>query len=142
MKEFANRLSSIVPWRRKDRGSHKSIEMGLKLLDGVEDPAEKSQSKKKILSFWKLLTLLRPYFWPAAGADGALVNRIRSSTTWLFVILSKITSLTAPFFLIQASDQLLALHYSKAIVATIIYCSLKLSSSIFKELQGVFIILL
>lgn len=80
--------------------------------------------------------ILRPYFWPAAGTDGALINRLRSSATWVLVTLSKITSLIAPFYLITASNDLVDNKYSKAVTSVCIYCALKLSSNILKELQG------
>ena len=115
---------------------HHSIEMSLKLLSNAEEGNVNVQEiKKKELTFFQLLKVLRPYFWPDAGSDGAFLNRCRSSATWLLVSLSKVTSLIAPFYLITATNQLIAGHWSAATIATIIFCMLRLSSVIFKELQ-------
>ena len=47
--------------------------------------ADKSP-KKDGLSWFELFRVLFPYFWPSAGTDGAIINRIRSTSTWLMVI--------------------------------------------------------
>ena len=48
--------------------------------------SEKIRNQKSGLSFYELFRVLLPYFWPAKGTDGAFINRIRSSSTWLMVI--------------------------------------------------------
>jgi hypothetical protein len=64
----------------------------------VTAPAEET----KKLSFYQLMVVLRPFFWPAEGTDGALVNRIRAVSTWFMVGASKACSLISPLFLLVA----------------------------------------
>lgn len=117
------------------RTRHHSIEMSSKLLNSME---EGEVNKKKTLTIWGLLRLLRPYFWPESGSDGAFINRCRSSATWAFVLLSKVSSLIAPFYLISATNYLTQapLELRKSIISLSIFCSLKLATVILKELQS------
>eukprot|EP00605_Chrysophyceae_sp_TOSAG23-4_P000838 GSChrysophyteH1.ASY1.ANO1.929.1 assembled CDS len=41
------------------------------------------------MSFWELMIVLKPFFWPDKGSDSATINRIRTSATWLSVFSSK-----------------------------------------------------
>lgn len=93
--------------------------------------------EKKTLSFWELMSVLRPYFWPDDATDGAFLNRIRSTSTWVLVILSKVSSLMAPFYLSYATNALISGVWSKAVIDIIVFCVLRLLSSIFKELQAI-----
>ena len=58
----------------------------------------------RAMSLLQLLYVLRPFFWPSKGSDGALKNRIRAVSTWFAVALSKATSVYAPFYLAGNCD--------------------------------------
>jgi ABC-type multidrug transport system fused ATPase/permease subunit len=122
------------------KGAYKPLNKDVEMTDlkSVEEAVKpKAEPKKSSLSFIELLRVLWPYFWPDAGSDGALVNRIRSSTTWLMVILSKGCNLYAPFFIASAANDLVAGRFQVAAHSMIIYCVLRLLSSIFREMQSI-----
>jgi ABC-type multidrug transport system fused ATPase/permease subunit len=104
-------------------------------LNEVENP--KTTPPKQSLSFFELMWVLSPYFWPEKGSDGALINRVRSTSTWLMVVLSKTCNLYAPFFLSSATNELLNKQFGAAVKNLIVYCTLRLLSSFFKELQSI-----
>lgn len=83
-----------------------------------------------------LYIVLLPYFWPDAGTDGAIINRLRSSATWLLVGASKACSLIAPLYVANATNNIVDGYIKKCIYDLIIYCLLRFLSSFFKELQG------
>ena len=69
----------------------------------------------KAMSFVKLLYVLRPFFWPSKGSDGAFKNRIRAVSTWFAVGLSKASSVYAPFFLAGIyTSELVFLHHTNS----------------------------
>jgi hypothetical protein len=80
----------------------------------VTAPAE----EPKKLTFYQLMVVLRPFFWPAEGTDGALVNRIRAVSTWFMVGASKACSLISPLFLLVAVShfilQLYPIHHTNS----------------------------
>ena len=43
---------------------------------------KEEEEQKPALTFYELMYVLRPYFWPQSGTDGAFLNRIRSTSTW------------------------------------------------------------
>ena len=67
-------------------------------VDETSTVVEKTP-RPKAMSLLRLLYVLRPFFWPSRGSDGALKNRFRAVSTWFAVGLSKATSIYAPFFL-------------------------------------------
>lgn len=91
----------------------------------------------KALSLFELFRVLRPYFWPDEGTDGAALNRLRAITTWLMVAASKICSLYSPFFLAAATNSAIAGDWIQAVNEVVGFCVLKLGVSLFKELQGI-----
>ena len=93
--------------------------------------------KRTTMSFIELLQVLLPYFWPDAGSDGAFINRLRSTSTWMMVILSKGCNLYAPFFIASAANDLVAGKLTAAAQAMTIYSVLRLLSSIFREMQSI-----
>lgn len=111
-----------------------NIEMYSKLEAGE---VKKQQEEPRAMSFFELVYVLRPYFWPDEGTDGALINRVRSSATWVMVILSKASNLISPFFLSAATNALTRGHYSIAAKNVVAYCAFRASSSLFKELQSI-----
>eukprot|EP01036_Dinobryon_divergens_P059803 gene59803-79765_t len=98
---------------------------------------ESKESEKRGLTFFELMRVLKPYFWPSAGTDGALLNRLRTTSTWLLVGLSKAANLYAPLFISVATNKLISHDLRGTFLNVIIYCALRLLSSIFKELQGI-----
>jgi hypothetical protein len=91
----------------------------------------------KGLGFMELMVVLKPFFWPSAGSEGAFVNRVRALSTWCAVFLSKAASLISPFFVLDATNQLVAGDYSSAYRNIIWFVVLKVASSFFKEIQGI-----
>ena len=110
-----------------------------KLVAAANAAAEESETfgSKKPLTFFELIYLVRPYFWPNDGASGACVNRLRALSTWLSVALSKITSLFSPYFLASATNDLNSGNYRSSIKYIVIYVALRIASTIFKELQTI-----
>lgn len=92
---------------------------------------------KKHLTLYELMLVLSPYFWPASGSDGAIINRIRSTSTWLMVAASKTCNLIAPLFLSMATNELVNKNFSSAVKALLTYTVLRFASSTFKELQSI-----
>ena len=45
----------------------------------------KKEKKSTNFSYVELFRFLLPYFWPGSGLDGAFINRVRSTSTWLMV---------------------------------------------------------
>jgi len=61
------------------------------------------------LSFMQTLKVLKPYFWPSTGkSTEVLMNRIRASTTWICVALSKVANIISPIYLARATNALSA----------------------------------
>jgi hypothetical protein len=89
------------------------------------------------LSIFTLVRLLRPYFWPSAtSSNNAMSNRFRSIMTWVFVILSKTTSIMAPLYIGAASTALSTGNYDSAIRNSFLYVLLIVLTKIFKECQA------
>jgi hypothetical protein len=91
----------------KDPKKNDDLESGAKEeKEGAEGKEEVKELASKALTFYELMVVLKPFFWPDAGSDGALINRTRAFSTWLSVLVSKSCSLTSPFFLLNATNQL------------------------------------
>ena len=108
---------------------YSKVEAGEAAKNEVED--------QRPMSFFELLYVLRAYFWPDEGTDGAFINRVRSSATWVMVALSKSCNLLNPYFLAAATNALTDGHYKDAAKYIILYCSFRALSSLFKELQSI-----
>lgn len=93
--------------------------------------------QKKKLSLYELLLVLRPFFWPAAATDGAVVNRFRVIMTWVFVGASKGCSLASPVFLASAVNYLVSGDMRGSFDSIIAYSMLRLASAVFKEFQSI-----
>ncbi len=114
---------------------NKDVEMAdLSPSEQVKAPEVK---KKNSLSLYELFQILTPYFWPEKGSDGAFINRLRTSSTWLMVILSKGCNLYAPFFIADAANYLVAGHLVAATQQMVFYCILRTLSSFFREMQSI-----
>lgn len=98
---------------------------------------KESLSDSKQLSFYELMRLLLPYFWPASGTERTVINRIRSTSTWFAVIGSKVCNICSPFYLSIATNELVSGNITPAIHSLILFSLLRLSSTIFKELQSI-----
>lgn len=103
----------------------------------LKDQDNIKEDDPKDLTLFQLMSILRPYYWPNEGSDGAVLNRIRAISTYLSVFLSKASSLYAPFFLLTATNELMAGNISVSILCICKYCLLRIVSSFFKELQPV-----
>jgi hypothetical protein len=138
---------STASSKSSDGAKHATIEKSLSALESGADTASAAASGStpvpppppapKPMSFFELMYVLRPFFWPSEGSDGALINRIRAICTWVAVGLSKATSLYAPFFLSTATNDLVALKYGSAVNGIIGFCVLRFLSSALKEMQSV-----
>lgn len=112
-----------------------SVEEGVPFLPDKKEEA--SAPRTAALTARQLRQVLWPYFWPDKGSDSATLNRIRSSLTWVMVVLSKGSNLYAPFFLAIAANCLIAKNLNAAGKAMIIYCSLRLAAVVFREMQSI-----
>jgi ABC-type multidrug transport system fused ATPase/permease subunit len=83
------------------------------------------------LSFKDIVFILSPFFWP-----NNIKSRIRSSCTWLCVILSKVCTLMAPLYLSEATDYVVLNDTPKAFENLIIFCALRFAGGLFREGQG------
>jgi ABC-type multidrug transport system fused ATPase/permease subunit len=92
---------------------------------------------EKIFTYKAFIVILSPFFWPSAGSDGAVMNRIRSTATWLMVALSKVANLLAPLYISAATNDLLVGDFTAAAGSIAIFCSLRFASNLFKEAQAV-----
>lgn len=91
----------------------------------------------KHLTLRDLMIVLSPFFWPSKGSDGAFINRIRSTLTWVCVALSKISSLVAPLYISAGANALVnGQSYSVAAYNIGCFCALRFASVFFKESQG------
>ena len=84
----------------------------------------------------ELLILLKPFFWPDSGTDGAVVNRIRACSTWFCVVASRVCGVYSPFFIETATNELVDGNLEAAWIATVGFVMLRIGASMFKELQG------
>ena len=129
-------MSKVVD--KKQYQAIPTVEMtNLEKLEAGESQKEKPSPVKNSLTLFELLRVLSPYFWPASGSDGAFINRIRCSSTWLMVVMSKTCSLIAPFYISKATNSLVAGHYSDCVHDLIVFSMLKLACQIFKECQSI-----
>ena len=82
---------------------HQPVERNVEMVDRMEsgqlkravsttvssksDSDNNNSSNKKVccMSFWELMLVLKPYFWPNEGSDGAVINRLRSTLTVAFI---------------------------------------------------------
>lgn len=101
-----------------------------------QKPEDIFSDSNKAMTFLELLYLLRPYFWPNEGSDGAIINRIRAVSTWLMVTLSKVCGLCAPFYLASAANYIEQNNFPSSIKPTVIYIALRIAASVFKEMQS------
>ena len=99
--------------------------------------SESPISSPKALTLYELLVVLRPFFWPHEGTDGALVNRIRAISTWIVVGISKACNVYSPFFLQNTVNQLISGNKEQAFREFIAYVLLVLASTVFNQLQSV-----
>lgn len=93
-------------------------------------------TKKRTLSRAAIVTLLKPYFWPDATSDSAMVNRFRAIVTWICVILSKICNLISPMYLGWASTALAHEDYLSCVIYSILYSAIQFFGATFKEAQS------
>jgi len=100
-------------------------------------PKKEMKTKKKAtLSRESIIILLKPYFWPDATTNSALLNRVLVILTWVCVLGSKGSNLVAPVMLGKASTALAKFNYGEAIQNSIYYVILSFFSKLFKEGQS------
>jgi ABC-type multidrug transport system fused ATPase/permease subunit len=104
---------------------------------GGESNGGAATGTSKEPTFFEIIRVLRPYFWPNSGSDGAFLNRVRALSTWGAVILSKVCNLLAPVFLAAATNYLTDNKFPNAVANLIIYACLRVGSSFFKEMQSI-----
>jgi ABC-type transport system involved in Fe-S cluster assembly fused permease/ATPase subunit len=114
--------------------SAEDIEMGKVGKDGQKEAASLNT---KNISFVELMLVLAPFFWPAPGTDGAVINRIRTTSTWFMVALSKGANLIAPIYLARGTNYLIDGDFHEATVCIVIYIGLRFAATVFKELQSI-----
>lgn len=109
-----------------------------KLTEGerLEAAMSEEEEPKGGLSAAQLIKVLKPYFWPKGDDERSALNRLRSTATWVFVILSKLASVSSPIFLSNATNALYAGDYSGAARGVVLYASLTFISKFLKECQS------
>lgn len=97
-----------------------------------------TKQKKRVHAFQTSILgpLLKPYFWPDATSQSAILNRIRAISTWICVILSKVCSLISPLYLGWSSTSLAHGQYNKCINYIIIYNIISWLGTTLKECQS------
>ncbi len=105
-----------------------------KLVSDDKDP-EAHMEKKKRINLVQLCTILKPYFWPSGFEPNFIMNRIRATSTWLLIVLSKILGVIAPLFLGSATNALNDGNYKAAVHGIIWFTVASLAGKILKELQ-------
>jgi len=90
----------------------KPVEVEEKPKDILKADGSTIVVKKDALTLTQLFTVLRPYFWPHRGTNGAWWNRLRAISTYFMISLSKISSVMAPFYLIKVNIHSLVLVIS------------------------------
>ena len=75
------------------------------------------------ISLQDIVIILTPFFWP----DNSL-SKLRSISTWLLVILSKLCTLLAPLYLSAATNMIANGHYTNAVWNVAIFAALKFFS--------------
>ena len=118
---------------------HTALDKSLEMMEAASssNAEAKEQPKKKALSLWELLVVLRPFFWPNEGSDGAFINRARAMGTWVVVGGSKVCSLLSPYYLSSATNQLVAGNYKTAAVAMIAFSLLRFAAQFLREMQSI-----
>lgn len=104
--------------------------------EGEEEDKKENTLATKGMTFWELMFVLKPFFWPNEGTEGMFVNRVRASSTWFSVLSGRICSIYAPFFIQDATNSLVAGDYDDAVINILSYVMLRIGASGFKELQG------
>ena len=128
-------------WRLQGLFLKLAVARGLLWDRLTEDDIENSGSAETAatsskFTLWELLRVLKPYFWPNAGADSALMNRVRSCATWICVAASKAASIMAPLYLAKATNALSDGRLTETYTNALIYSILLFASAVFKEAQG------
>eukprot|EP00435_Cladocopium_sp_Y103_P042440 s69_g11.t1 len=111
-----------------------------------EAEAEQSEHSQysSALTFLQTVRVLRPYFWPTSGRPSeVLMNRIRALTTWLCVVLSKVSNIISPIFLARATNALASALQRRSLEITpeiwwplVEYAALVFLSKSLKEAQS------
>lgn len=120
--------------------AHTSIDKSLEMMEAASsnsNPSKKVVEPKKGLSLYELIVVLRPFFWPSEGSDGAVINRIRAGSTWLVVGGSKACSLLSPYYLSTATNYLVLGNFADAATAMIGFALLRFASQFLRECQSI-----
>lgn len=94
------------------------------------------EGKKAVLCRKALLIILKPYFWPDATANSALLNRTRAMLTWFCVSGAKACNLIAPIFIGKAATALAWYEYKTCIKYTFLYNVTLFAGNFLKECQS------
>ncbi len=107
-----------------------------KLLSESEDhDVEASYLKEKKFRLVKLLTILKPYFWPGNTEPQFIINRIRACSTYIIVIVSKVLGVISPLFLGNATTALTLGDYRACLLGLFWFTATGLVSKILRECQ-------
>jgi ABC-type multidrug transport system fused ATPase/permease subunit len=102
-----------------------------------ENKSSEGKKEEKKLTLYELFTILSPYFWPSSASENAFMNRVRSSSTWAMVAISKACNIIAPFYLSTATNSLVRGQWGAVVKYCTLYIFLRITSSVCKEMQGV-----
>jgi len=101
----------------------------LALEEEYADP--NAEPVKRQLTMKELYLVLRSYFWPRG-----IVNRVRATSTWFILAVSKISNILAPLYLAKATNHLQQGNLQGATLNVGVYCALRFTSTTFKEFQN------
>ena len=96
----------------------------------LDDKGEEDDVSMK-LSIWQVVKTLRPYFWPHSTK-----GRVSVIMTWVFVSLSKATSVIAPIFIARGTNQLSNGKIEESMRSVVYYGILLFVSKVTKEFQS------
>ncbi len=111
------------------RGRERRGYRPVSLSDGSDKPAPVQNTAEYL---YELAGVLKPYFWPDAGTDGAVINRVRSTATYVLVILSKICNLASPLYIATATNNVVVGEWAECVRNLLIYSALRFLSGFFK----------
>ncbi len=105
------------------------------ISDDKDIEAGNALKYQKGTDLYGLAKVLMPYFWPSSEEPDYVKNRIRSVSTWIIVIVSKILSVISPLYLGVAVTALYDGNVSKCVEYILWYTLFSFGGRGLKELQ-------
>ncbi len=106
-----------------------------KLISDDDIEADNVFKPRKGIDLYALSIVLMPYFWPSNKEPNYWQNRIRSISTHLLIISSKVCSVMSPLFIGNATTSLYNGYVTECIINIIWYSFFTFAGKALKELQ-------